>query len=94
MIRDMELIKRILERAEAIPAGPSHLINETAFDECQKSDEEKQKLIAHVYLLKKEGFIEGDIRLDYVNNRDSYVSAEIRAITWKGYDLIDLLRKP
>jgi len=94
MKRDMDLIKRILERTEAIPAGPAYSISEIAFEECQTSDEEKQRLLAHIELLKEEGIIVGGAVIGCVNNRDTYVSAEIRSITWKGYDLIDLLRKP
>ncbi len=82
MKRDWELIKKILVMVEAsdVSANGVKSTNITGYDH--------GLVCAHISLLQENSYIEGH---DYSSSSLDYY--QVTGLTWKGYDLLDTLRK-
>ena len=81
MKRNMELVRSLLQRAEALEcdeAGPHELFKTTTYEEAYQ-----------VALMKDAGLIDGDVGTENLVP----ASATIYRLTWEGHDFLDAVRE-
>lgn len=87
MKRDLDLIRDILLRIEAMPPEQVDLSSKQLLDLCPN----EAKLALHIRLLLESHFIEISYHASLEQNKDIYF---ITRITMSGYDYLDTIRNP
>ncbi|WP_026784898.1 DUF2513 domain-containing protein [Pleomorphomonas koreensis] len=88
MIRDMELIRALLLKLEAIPKHPaSNMTIDPNDKEVAVPGYEVEQIAYHLELIDEAGFI------DNANIHPSY-GIGFRKLTWDGHDFLDSIRDP
>jgi hypothetical protein len=87
MQRDLSLVRTILLATEALKPGSFHSQGSKALEGV-----EARALLEHVRLLLEAGLVGGHMTLD--DGRPSGGTFAIDRLTWKGHELLALLRDP
>jgi hypothetical protein len=77
MKRDFDLIRRILQDIEKLPAGKT-------LEELEYSEYDQDTILAHAKLLIEKGLIEGKIV-----GGTGWSMIRVTGLTWSGYDFLD-----
>lgn len=85
MKRDLELIRRIMLAAEAVPAGAQVMGSELNIDDVPPS-----ALAGHLKLLIDGGYLEGNTFGGWSALEPGHVS--VLGIPWKGHEFLDAVR--
>jgi len=88
MTRDMDLIRELLLKLEALPLRPGSILHITPdADEIAVSGYSADQIEYHASLIREAGFIEdGGVR--------PMVGFGFRRLTWEGHDFLDSVRDP
>jgi hypothetical protein len=82
MVRDMDLVRMILLKTEALVPGEGYQLAKIA-------GHDEYTFAAHVELLKEAGFVEGVVgRASGIGP----VTARVRRLTWPGHEFLDSIR--
>lgn len=88
MRRDMDLIRELMLKLEALPIRPGSVVHiPPDADEVQVDGYDTEQVDYHLSLIKKEGLIDSA----GLNPMDGI---GFRCLTWSGHDFVDSVRSP
>ncbi|KZB99366.1 hypothetical protein AU375_04442 [Methylobacterium radiotolerans] len=89
MKRDMDLVREVLLKLEALPMRPGSMIVISGYDEEMAIDGHKPEEVEyHMTMLRNAGF------LDSPGAQPAGNGITFRSLTWEGHDFLDTVRDP